>query len=162
MRAVTDTGPLIHLSWIDRLEMLGELFQQVLVPPAVRQELLQGGTQHLGARSLRNALSSAWLNSRDVTDRATVLELRISLGAGEAEAIALATESAPHLLLIDDRRARLEAVRRGLAISGTIGLLRMARDSGLIPAAYPAVRQLQASGFWVSADLVEHLRREES
>lgn len=161
MRAVSDAGPLIHLSWIERLDILPELFEQVLVPAAVRAEVLRGGTRHLGAGSLRKALSAPWLSTRGVADQAAVRELQASLGAGEAEGLVLATEAAADLFLVDDRRARAEAARRGLVITGTIGLLRRARDTGLIDAVYPALRQLHLNGFRVGAELVEHVRREE-
>ncbi len=43
MRAVADAGPLIRLSWIDRLDLLGALFDQVLVPVAVWNEVTPPG-----------------------------------------------------------------------------------------------------------------------
>lgn len=38
MRVVSNAGPIIHLSWIDRLSLLPQLFEEVLVPVAVRDE----------------------------------------------------------------------------------------------------------------------------
>ncbi|MBI4306814.1 MAG: hypothetical protein HY678_10895 [Chloroflexi bacterium] len=35
MRAVTDAGPLIHLSWLDRLDLFHLLFDEVIAPAAV-------------------------------------------------------------------------------------------------------------------------------
>ena len=50
------------------------------------------------------------------------------LDPGEREAIQLAQED---LLLIDERRGRTEAMRRGLATTGTLGVLITAGERGL-------------------------------
>jgi predicted nucleic acid-binding protein len=51
---------------------------------------------------------------------------------GEADAIALALEINADLLVIDDRRGRAAAARRGMAVIGSVGLLE-ARTRGLAP-----------------------------
>ena len=51
------------------------------------------------------------------------------LGMGESEAMALAVERNCTVIL-DDRTAKLKAKSTGLAVKGTIGLLRLAYDKG--------------------------------
>jgi predicted nucleic acid-binding protein len=46
VRAVSDAGPIIHLSWIGQLELLEGLFEEVLVPEAVRDEVLPAVDLH--------------------------------------------------------------------------------------------------------------------
>jgi predicted nucleic acid-binding protein len=41
VRAVSNAGPIIHLSWIGRLDLLATVFEEVLVPLAVREEVLR-------------------------------------------------------------------------------------------------------------------------
>jgi predicted nucleic acid-binding protein len=65
------------------------------------------------------------------------------------------------LLLIDDRRAKRAAVRLQLPATGTIGVLRTARDAGLILAALPLILQLRSLGFRVSLPLLDLLEHEE-
>jgi uncharacterized protein len=65
------------------------------------------------------------------------------------------------LLLLDERRARVRAARDGLRIVGTIGILRQARDRGLIRAVAPLLGDLRQNGFRISTDLVEQVEREE-
>lgn len=40
MRVVVDAGPVIHLSWIGRLDLLAQLLEEVLLPPAARDDAL--------------------------------------------------------------------------------------------------------------------------
>jgi predicted nucleic acid-binding protein len=70
-------------------------------------------------------------------------------------------ETSAHLLLSDDRQARAEAARLGLPLTGTVGLLRLARDRGLIDAAYPLLLQLRRPNFWISDALLERIANEE-
>jgi predicted nucleic acid-binding protein len=55
-----------------------------------------------------------------------------SLGLGEREAIQLAEEQHADLLLIDESKGGLEAKRRGLRTTGTLGVLLSAGELGMI------------------------------
>jgi predicted nucleic acid-binding protein len=61
----------------------------------------------------------------------SVLQL---LDQGEREAIQLALDESADLLLIDERKGRNEAERRGLVTTGTLGVLLAADARGLIDA----------------------------
>ncbi len=89
------------------------------------------------------------------------MSVRSLLDPGESEAIILMEEQQADLLLLDDRRARAEAHRRGLRVTGTIGLLREAREQRLVTAVYPLVLELRSNGFRVSEALLEQIRDEE-
>jgi uncharacterized protein len=78
--------------------------------------------------------------------------LRGELGAGESEAIALASEKEMSVLL-DDRRARLLARRLGLPIIGTVAVLVRARRAGLLTAVAPVLEDLERNGFFLSQEL---------
>ena len=146
MRAVANAGPLIHLSWIDELDLLPALFEEFLVPLAVRDEVLRASPDVPGVPALR----------------AVVTFLTADLDLGESEAIVLMHEVAADLLLLDERRGRELAEGQGLPIMGTIGILRTARNRGLIPAVTPLLDELRRREFRVSAQLVEQIRREEA
>ena len=57
------------------------------------------------------------------------------LNPGEREAIRLAQELHADLLLIDERQGRLEARRRAIPTTETLGVLLAAQKRGLITAA---------------------------
>ncbi len=59
----------------------------------------------------------------------------------------MAIETKADLLLVDDRRARREALRRGVPIVGTIGVLRVAVRRKLIDGADAAARRLEAKRY---------------
>ncbi|WP_017747735.1 hypothetical protein [Scytonema hofmannii] len=50
--------------------------------------------------------------------------LNARLGKGESEAIALATEIQANYVILDDFAARKEAIRLGLNVRGTLGIIK--------------------------------------
>ena len=74
---VTDSTCLIGLERIGRLDILPALFDPLLMPPEV-------------AREFGSTLS--WLQTEPLTSNLLVAVLRLLVDAGEAEAIALASE----------------------------------------------------------------------
>lgn len=162
MKAVANAGPLIHLSWIAHLDLFPALFEEVIVPVAVRDEVLRASPDVPGVLALRAAFTTDWLTVAAVADRASVVRLTADLDLGESEAIVLVREVGADSLLLDERRGRAIAERQGLPIMGTIGVLRTARRRGLIPSVTPLLEELQRRQFRVSVQLVEQIRREEA
>lgn len=116
MTAVTNAGPLIHLSWLGMLDLLPALFGGILVPEAVEGEALRAGAHVPGITALREAFNADWLSVRAVGDPGMVVALRVHLDPGESEAIALMREGGGDVLLLDDRRARTIAQQEDLAV----------------------------------------------
>jgi len=80
----------------------------------------------------------------------------IDLDAGEAETIILATEIGADLTLLDEKVGRIYANHAELKVTGTIGVLIKAKQSGLIPELKPLLEELTAKDVWIS----EKLKRE--
>ena len=101
------------------MELLHALFGEVLVPPAVAAELEQP----------RSRFSPIFLQGlvfvRIVAprDRAVVENLLLTIGPGEAEALALAVEVHADAVLIDEAAGRALARQRGLLPLGVLGIL---------------------------------------
>lgn len=150
MIIVSDTSIITNLISIQHLFLLVNLYQTVIIPQAVFQELLVLGD------SISNQLSQPWINVQAVVDQSTIAELqsRARLDRGESEAILLAQQLNADLLLIDERRGRAEAQRLGIRITGLLGILIEAKGKALIPAVKPLMDQLIAeSSFRVSPAL---------
>lgn len=102
MIAVVDSSSIILLAKIGRVDLLRELFDQVVIPPAVREELSAGGDRP-GVTELRE---SPWISVRSVEQPGVPEELIGNLGRGEAEVLALAQQvEGPVVLVLDDAAA---------------------------------------------------------
>lgn len=152
---VVNTTPLIALSLADRLHLLQDLYETVLVPPAVHEEAMRGGARGIGVAELRAA---EWLRIVPLRnpERADLLS---DLDRGEAEVLALAQEIKADLALIDERLARRHAKRLGIPLSGTLGVLLRAKKQGLIPQIEPLVEQIRRGGIRLSEAVVEEALR---
>ena len=76
-----------------------------------------------------------------------------ALGAGEREAIALALEIDARRVLLDDGPARRLAIRLGLPVMGTGGVLVVAKQRGILPVVRPVLDELLATGFRLRWDV---------
>jgi predicted nucleic acid-binding protein len=107
--------------------------------------------------SVRAWIESAppWLEiqarATDETGQETLFQ---SLDAGEREAIALASAIGADLLLMDDRAAVNVARRRGLAVTGTLGILNQAAGANLVDLAGALIR-LRSTNFRYRKGLIE-------
>jgi predicted nucleic acid-binding protein len=150
---VLNNTPLVALTLLGRLELLRDLFDEVLIPQAVHDEFLAV------ERTLRqDALEAApWILSVKLEDPRRALPYS-GLDQGEAEVLALAEERQARLLVIDERRARRYAERMGFTLTGTLGLLLLAKRKGLIRSFSEEVLRLQEAGLYLSPALVAKAR----
>jgi predicted nucleic acid-binding protein len=82
--------------------------------------------------------------------------LRQTLDNGEAEAIALATELQPEVVLLDDKLARRMARRLGVPVTGTLGVLLRAKQVGLVVELRSLITRLQSEGdYYIDPGLIE-------
>jgi len=146
---VADSSVLILLARTGRIELLASLYGRVIVPQAVWLEV-SGEPWRPGATALMNL---AWLEVRSVDPQAAA-GMRVLVDLGEAEAITLAVAHTNSLLLIDDDRGRRLALRLGLRIKGTLGVLLLAKQRGLISSVRGVVDELQQVGIHVAPSLV--------
>jgi predicted nucleic acid-binding protein len=79
----------------------------------------------------------------------------------ERAAITLALSIDADRLLIDEQVGRAEAERRRLLVTGTLGVLADAHRAGLLDFE-TAFEQLRKTNFYVSAELLDRVRRRRS
>src|ERR1700693_5885945 len=90
MIVVLDAGSLIHLSWIERLDLLEQQFEEVLLPPAVEGEVLRASVGTPGLQSIKDAFTAGWLEVKDLPTNVSTAGLAAArLGPGELEALVL-------------------------------------------------------------------------
>jgi predicted nucleic acid-binding protein len=154
MIVISDTSPLNYLVLIDEIELLPKLFGTVIIPQSVLSELRR--TEAPNKVKIWLATNPTWLEIRN----ATVIDSTITLGTGESEAISLAKEINADVVLIDDKKARLAAIERGLNVAGTLNILELAAIKHLLDLS-DAFDKLQKTNFRVAQVLIdEALERE--
>lgn len=152
---VSNTTPIITLALVGQLTLLQQLYGTVLIPAAVESEILAGGSRY-GALELSQA---SYIRTVPLKDPARAALLN-DLDPGEAEAIALALEQNADLLIMDERLGRRHAARLGLTLTGSIGILLMAKQTGQIKAIKPLLTQLDQGGIHLSPALIAQALQE--
>jgi len=143
---VANSSCLIALDAVGYLSVLHELYEAIDVPDAVNREC--GGQL------------PAWVQVRSVSNRSLVQSLRLELGEGEAEAIALCVERSANRVILDDKKARRIARELKLPVTGTLAILLRAKEAGVLPNVHDPIDALLAANFRVSETLIaEVLRR---
>jgi hypothetical protein len=157
MLVVSDTTPLLYLARVGRLDLLCELYVEVVVPQTVWAELVEARPDAPGVDVVRAA---AWLRVvADVSAPVDVADVLAEIDAGEAAAIAVALDRDADLLLIDDAAGRRAAGELGVAVRGTLGVLVSAKAAGALDAVAPVISALLGEGFRASEAVVEQALR---
>jgi len=152
MIVVSNTTPLHYLIIIEEVEILHQLYGQVVIPKAVIDELQRPETPQKVFDWISNLPS--WIEIRNPASTDTTL----NLGQGECETILLAQELQADQVVLDDRKARKAAVERGLAVTGTLNILEAAAEKDLIDLPN-ALAQLKQTTFRASKQLYNDLAR---
>lgn len=130
------------------------------VPPAVLAELSldadRPGSRHLAAAFAQGAIQCLNLATGSEVE---LNRLGLLLDAGEASAILLAEQIQSRFLLIDERRGREIARRRGVPVVGLAGVLLAAQRSGLLDSVGMALTELSQQGYRLSDALVAEILR---
>lgn len=149
-KVVSNTGPIIALAHIGQIDILRRIFGQVLIPIAVRAEI-QDET------SLAALNDADWIMVGEVKDTLAVQLLREELDAGESEAIILARENQAALIFLDERAATRKARSIGLQSIGTLGILLIAKEKGIVTELNPLLTSLRLEGFHMSDTLYNQI-----
>jgi predicted nucleic acid-binding protein len=154
---IADTGPINYLILIEHIDILPALFNRVILPTVVRDEL-----KHPKAPlAVQNWIGAppAWVEIRQTlhVHYASIDKL----DAGEEDAIALAVELNADLLLIDDREGVIVARSKGFKVAGTLGILAMAAESNLLNLA-EAFDRVKQTNFHYQQELMNQFLAEQS
>jgi predicted nucleic acid-binding protein len=155
MIVVADTSPINYLLLIGQIDLLPRLFQQIIIPDKVRDEMLDPEAPPMLQQWIADPPS--WLTVQPVPVIDTTLN---NLDLGEQAAITLAQTLPADLLIIDERLGRRIAEARGIAIIGTLGILDDAVAQGWINLT-EAIAQLEQTNFRISRQIIETLLKNE-
>jgi predicted nucleic acid-binding protein len=150
---ISNASPLIALSNISQLELLKDLFQKIIIPKSVYQEVVEEGKDKPGAKEVKKA-TGKWIEVEEVKNFEEVQTLRAILDYGESEVIVLAQEVKANLLILDNREPRIFAKHLGFRVIGTIGILILAYEKGFLKNPIEKILELREKGFYISDKLL--------
>ncbi len=151
MIVVSDTSPINYLLLIRQIDLLPRLFQQIIIPDVVRDEMLDPDAPLVLQQWIANP--PPWLEIRAVSVTDGSLS---ALDPGEQAAITLAQTLPADLLIIDERLGRQTASKLEIPLIGTIGILDDAASQGWIDLA-DAITRLQQTNFRISRRIITTL-----
>jgi predicted nucleic acid-binding protein len=143
---ISDTSCLIALSRIEKLDISQKTFNTILTTPQVAEEFAQP--------------LPPWIILKEISNHSRFKEIHLLLDEGEASAITLAIETKDSVLVIDEKKGRKIARELDLEIIGTLRILLLAKQKGIIPAVKPLIETLHQCNFRFSKSIVEEILKE--
>lgn len=115
-----------------------------------------------GLKEIQAAVESGWIQVQEI-DSSLVWLLQQTLDKGEAEAIALAVTLSAGWTLLDERDGRKVAKSLGLRVTGILGILLRAKQSGELSSLTEVIDSLVAkAGFWIAPELLAKVLAEDN
>ena len=148
--AVVNTSPLIFLSKAGLIDLLQVVSPRVMIPEPVAFEIRRRGMDDVTAQAITN---TPWLNSVPVASIPPLVQ-SWDLGAGESAVLAYALLYPGTIAIIDDGAGRRCAEMLGIPLSGTLGLVLLAKQRGVIPSARPVIATLKQHGMFLSEKII--------
>lgn len=156
MIVVSDISPICYLILIDEIEILHQLYGQVMILNIVQQELSHWRSPEPVKTWIKNP--PEWLIVKTVD---IVFNPDLSaLDAGEQAAIILAEQIEASLVIIDDALGRKIAQARGLKVTGLLGILDESVKQNLLNLPI-AINRLQMTTFRASKQIIQSLLRQD-
>jgi predicted nucleic acid-binding protein len=141
---VSDASCLILLQKLNRLDVLRELFNEITITEPIEKEF--------------GDKLPDYFKKVEPKDKNYQRILERFLDAGEASAIALALENEGCLLMLDDQKARKEVRQMSLRMTGTIGILLLAIEKGLIESGEQLIYDIQKTNFRISDKYLDEIK----
>jgi len=146
---IVNSTPIIALLEIGYIEILKDLYSEVIIPEAVRDEIT--------IKDERVLDNYAWIKVNAIKNIAAKDTFISSLHDGEVEVMILAKELNSDLVIIDDSLARRHAKHQGITVTGTVGVLLRAKHNGVIDSVKPLLDSLVNSDFYISENIINEV-----
>jgi predicted nucleic acid-binding protein len=151
---VVNASPLIILGKLSQIELLIKLTDKLVVPEAVAKEIEQGAD---------NDPAKIWLKKegaefvRETQPLSTVIA-NWDLGNWESHVLNWASSNQDYEAILDDLAARRCAQILSIPVRGTLGVLLLAKKTGLIPKIEPMLDDLANVGCHIHPNILETIR----
>lgn len=147
---IADSGPIISLALIDKLDLLDLLFGDVKISNAVWNEISNDKS-----KPFHNRICSYFSNKVEFIKGFN--DLTFIMDYGESESVILYKELQADFMLIDDKKARNIAENLGVNCVGTLGILITAKNNGLVKELKPLFEEFLNNHRFYSLDLINNL-----
>ncbi|MFO7800043.1 DUF3368 domain-containing protein [Rhodohalobacter sp.] len=139
---VSDTSCLILFYKIGELDLLKKLYGKLHITDTVLKEFNQPVPNWIEIVQLKTDVHKG---------------LSGYLDTGEATSIAFALEHEGSLLIIDEIKGRKAAKEMGIPVTGSLGVLIAAKNTGHLKAVKPIIEKIQKTNFRISENLIERV-----
>ena len=143
---ISDASCIILLNKIDEIELLNKLFGTIFTTQEVAEEYGKPLPDWILIKKPKNLEYQQLISA--------------TLDKGEASAIALALEFDNPLLIIDDLKGRRFAEKIELKITGTLGVIIDAKQSGIISSVKLLLEKIKKTNFRITEDLVKEVLKQ--
>lgn len=152
---IVDSSPLIVLLKSNLEYILPKLFDEIILPQSVSDEILAGQSNDIAKQKLPTI---SWLKIFPDANP-NHLTINVNLGKGEIAVLNLALEMSFARVVLDDFAARKSAKDLKIPFIGTGGLLVLAKQNNLIPSVADALKEVQNNGLWLSDSVIEMIKQ---
>lgn len=156
-KVVVNSTPLIVLCGIGKLGILKEMYEEIIIPPAVFREV----TAKDDSACVQIKSAGGWMHVGQIKDYSEKKMYKAKLHDGEVEVMILAQEQNADLVILDDNAAKKTAKYLGLSVTGTLGVLVKAKSQGILKEIRPLLYEMRQKGFYIS-DTVERMVLEQA
>ncbi len=148
-KVISNTTPILSLLKIGKLSILEELYDKVIIPCAVYEEIEQGKEKPY----YQDLKKLDWIDIKHIKSEKSRLFFP-DLDKGEAEVLILSVEENADLVIIDELLGRRYAKQMNINLTGTMGILLKAKLKGLIPSVKELLFELREKGSWLNPKLI--------
>lgn len=151
-KIISNTTPILSLLKINKLEILKELYGQVIIPNAVYQEIEEGRHKEY----YKDLTKIDWLIIKRIKDESS-RDYFVDLDDGEAEVLILAKELNADLVILDEILGRRYAKVLKYKLTGTLGVLLKSKEKGIIKSLKLLLTELTEKGTWLNPKLIKEV-----
>ena len=151
-RWVVNASPVIVLARVGVVHLLEVLSAELVVPSRVAVEIQAGAADDPGRQWLMED------GQHYIQDAPTdPLIAAWDLGPGETDVFSWSRHHNDFEALVDDRAARECARALDMQVRGTLGILLLAKQEGLIDEVRPLLDAVRHAGLWVTAGVAREV-----